>query len=149
MRQIIVTKNAPPATGPFSQAVKHGNLLFTSGQIHLRSNGKLVEGSTEDKTHQVMSNLKNILHQADVSLKDVVKTTIYITNMADYSIINEVYGSYFKKGPFPARETVCVKELPLGASVEISMIAVLEKEEDGCCGGCGGHSHQDENHHAH
>jgi 2-iminobutanoate/2-iminopropanoate deaminase len=150
MRQVIVTKNAPPATGPFSQAIKHGNLLFTAGQIHLTPEGKLIDGSIEDKTHQVMSNLKNILQQADASLTDVVKTTIYITDMADYPKINEVYGSYFSTS-FPARETVCVKELPLGASVEISMVAVIEDEEGGCCGGgcCDGHGDHHEHHHDH
>lgn len=106
---------------PFSPSITKGNFVFTSGQIYLED-GKLVEGTIEEKTHQVMNNLKRVLENAGVSFKDVVKTTIYTTDMSIYGKINEVYGSYFSE-PFPARETVCVKELPLGAILEISMIA--------------------------
>ncbi|KKU99299.1 MAG: Endoribonuclease L-PSP family protein [Candidatus Jorgensenbacteria bacterium GW2011_GWC1_48_8] len=98
-------------------------MVFTSGQVHLTPEGKPLEGSIEEQTHQAMKNLQAILEAARVSFKDVVKTTIYVTDISLYGEVNEVYGSYMSE-PFPARETVCVKELPLGARVEISMIAV-------------------------
>lgn len=123
MKTKVETKNAPAATGPFSQAIISGNLIFTSGQVYLTSDGKLLEGTIEEQTHQVMKNLQAILEGAGTSFADIVKTTIYVTDMSNYGKINEVYGSYFSD-PYPARETVCVKELPLGASLEISMIAV-------------------------
>jgi len=108
-------------TAPFSPSITKGGFVFTSGQVYLK-NGKLIEGSVEDKTHQVMENLKVVLEKAGVSFRDVVKTTIYTTDMSLYGKINEVYGSYFSES-YPARETVCVKELPLGAILEISMVA--------------------------
>ncbi len=123
MKTKVETTNAPKATGPFSQAVIEGNLIFTSGQIYLTPEGKLLEGTIEEQTNQIMKNLKAILEKAGVSFANVVKTTIYITDMAIYGKINEVYGGYMTE-PYPARETVCVKELPLGAKIEISMIAV-------------------------
>ncbi|OGC54733.1 hypothetical protein A2797_00925 [candidate division WWE3 bacterium RIFCSPHIGHO2_01_FULL_48_15] len=109
---------------PFSKFVKKGNLIFTSGQVHLTSEGKLLEGTIEEQTKLVMENLKAVLSEAGATFEDVAKTTIYVTDMAEYGKINEVYSSYFSE-PYPARETVCVKELPLGAKVEISMIAAL------------------------
>jgi 2-iminobutanoate/2-iminopropanoate deaminase len=111
---------------PFSQVVVRGNMIFTSGQVHLTKEGKLLEASIENQTHQVMKNLKAILENAGVTFADVVKTTIYVTDMSLYGKINEVYGSYFSE-PFPAREMVCVKELPLGARLEISMVAIKPK----------------------
>lgn len=123
MKEKVATEGAPKATGPFSQAVISGNLIFTSGQVPLTIEGKLLDGSIEDQTRQIMSNLASILEAAGVSFAAVVKTTIYVTDMSVYGKINEVYGSYMKE-PFPARETVCVKELPLGAQVEISMTAI-------------------------
>jgi len=123
MKTKIITADAPKATGPFSQAVVSGNMIFTSGQVYLTTEGKLLEGSIEEQTHQVMKNLKAILEAAEVTFADVVKTTIYVTDMSVYGKINEVYGSYFSE-LFPARETVCVKELPLGARLEISMVAI-------------------------
>ena len=123
MKKSVQTNKAPKAIGPYSQAIINGNLVFTSGQIHLAVDGKLIEGSIEEQTHQIMSNLKGVLNSADVSFKDVVKTTIYVVNMSDYAKVNKIYGSYFTP-PYPARETVCVKELPLNAKIEISMIAV-------------------------
>lgn len=123
MKKKIETNNAPKAAGPYSQAVKMGKMLFTSGQVHLTTDGKLLTGNIEEQTHQVMKNLKAILEQAGLSFKDVVKTTIFVTDMSVYGKINEVYASYMSD-PYPARETVCVKKLPLGARVEISMIAV-------------------------
>lgn len=123
MKQKVETTNAPKATGPFSQAIVSDNLIFTSGQIHLTPEGKLFEGSIEEQTRQIMKNLGAVLENAGASFKDVVKVTIYVTDMSAYGKINEVYGSYMSE-PYPARETLCVKELPLGGKLEISMIAV-------------------------
>jgi 2-iminobutanoate/2-iminopropanoate deaminase len=122
MKVKVSTPHAPQAVGPYSQAIAFGNLLFTSGQIHLSADGKMVEGTIEEQTHQVMKNIKAILDTAHTSFKDVLKTTIYVTDMTNYKKVNEVYASYMVE-PFPARETVCVKELPLACKVEISMIA--------------------------
>jgi len=124
MKTKVVTTKSPTATGPFSQAIIINNFVFTSGQIYLTTEGKLVEGSIEDKTKQILENLKYILEEAGSSLAKVVKTTIYVTDMLVYGKINEIYGSYFTD-PFPAREVVCVNSLPLGAEVEISMVAEL------------------------
>ena len=126
MKTKIETANAPKATGPFSQGVANGNMIFTSGQVYLKE-GKLLEGSIEEQTHQVMKNLKAILEAAGSGFSDVVKTTIYVTDMSLYGKINETYGGYFSE-PFPARELVCVKELPLGARLEISMVAIKNKK---------------------
>ncbi len=123
MKRKVDAPNAPKATGPFSQAIVDGNMVFTSGQVYLTADGKLLEGSVEAQTHQVMKNLRNILEAAGVTFGDVVKATIYVTDMSLYGKINSVYGSYFSE-PFPAHETVCVKELPLGARLEISMVAI-------------------------
>jgi 2-iminobutanoate/2-iminopropanoate deaminase len=123
MKTKVTTDNAPKATGPFSQAVINSNLIYTSGQIYLTTEGKLLEGTPGDQVKQIMSNLQAILEAAGASFADVVKTTIYVTDMTIYGKVNEVYATYFSD-PFPAREVVCIKELPLGATVEISMIAV-------------------------
>ena len=110
---------------PFSPSITKNGFVFTSGQIYLTDERKLLEGTIEEQTHQVMNNLQIILEKAGVSFKNVVKTTIYTTDMSLYGEINEVYASYFEE-PFPAREMVCVRELPLGAKLEISMIAAKE-----------------------
>jgi 2-iminobutanoate/2-iminopropanoate deaminase len=123
MKTKIETTKAPKAIGPYSQAVVDGNLVYTSGQIHLTPEGKLLEGTVEEQVHQIMKNLQAVLEAAGVSFSHVVKTTIYVTDMTIYGKVNEIYGSYFQ-APYPARETVCVKELPLGAKIEISMTAV-------------------------
>lgn len=125
MKTKIETSNAPKAVGPYSQAIVNGNLIFTSGQIYLTAEGKLLEGTIEEQTHQVMKNLRAVLEEAGVTFNDVVKTTIYVTDMSVYSKVNEVYGSYFVE-PFPTRETVCVQSLPLKANIEISMVAVKQ-----------------------
>ena len=125
MKIKIETADAPKATGPFSQGIIDGNMVFTSGQVYLKD-GKLLEGSIEEQTHQVMKNLKAILEATGATFSDVVKTTIYVTDLSLYGKINEIYGSYFSE-PFPARETVCVNELPLGARLEISMVAMKSK----------------------
>ncbi len=121
-KQKIESQNAPKAVGPYSQAVAAGNLVFLSGQIPIGPDGKLMSGPIEEQAHQVMRNLEAVLKAAGLSFGDVVKTTIFLTDMADFSKVNPVYGSYFGE-PYPARETVCVKALPLGAQVEISMVA--------------------------
>ncbi|OGV97121.1 hypothetical protein A2W24_00235 [Microgenomates group bacterium RBG_16_45_19] len=132
MKTKVTAKNAPAASGPFSHAVRANGLIFTSGQIGLTKEGKLLAGTLKDQIHQIMKNLQAVLKAADVTFADVVKTTIYVTDMSVYGDINEVYGSYFKD-PFPAREVICVKALPLGATVEISLVAV--DPSDTCCGG--------------
>ncbi|PIZ42337.1 hypothetical protein CO015_04615 [candidate division WWE3 bacterium CG_4_8_14_3_um_filter_42_11] len=123
MKDKIESAQAPKATGPFSQAIVCDKLIFTSGQVYLTTEGILLEGTIEGQVHQVMRNLKSILETAGVTFNDVVKTTIYVTDMSLYGKINEVYGSYMSE-PYPARETVCVQDLPLGAKLEISMIAI-------------------------
>lgn len=123
-REIIATAKAPAAIGPYSQAVQIGDLIYTAGQIPLvPETGKLVEGGIEDQTRQVMQNLANVLEAAGSSLSQVVKSTIFVTNLADFAVINKVYGSFFAQNP-PARSTVQVAALPLGAQVEIEMIAI-------------------------
>ncbi len=107
---------------PFSPSVTKNNFVYTSGQVYLTPEGKLLDGTIAEQTHQVMANLKKVLENAGVTFADVVKTTIYVTDMSLYGEINNVYATYFS-GNYPAREMVCVKELPLGAKLEISMIA--------------------------
>lgn len=124
-RKIISTTAAPAAVGPYSQAVQVGHFLFTAGQIPLVPElGKLVDGGIEAQTHQVMQNLSNVLAAAGLTFANVVKTTIFVTNLADFDAINKVYGSFFEQNP-PARSTVQVAALPKGANVEIEMIAVV------------------------
>ncbi len=123
-REIVSTPKAPTAIGPYSQAVQVGDLIYTAGQIPLvPETGKLVEGGIEEQTRQVMQNLSNILEAAGSSLAQVVKTTIFVTNLGDFAAINKVYGSFFADNP-PARSTVQVAALPLGANVEIEAVAI-------------------------
>lgn len=123
-RGIVSTPKAPAAIGPYSQAVQIGDLIYTAGQIPLvPETGKLIEGDIEEQTRQVMQNLANILEAAGSSLAHVVKTTIFVTNLGDFAAINKVYGSFFAGDP-PARSTVQVAALPLGASVEIEVVAI-------------------------
>lgn len=126
MKTKVTTTKAPAAgSSPHSQAIIANNFVFTQGSIYLTPEGKLLEGTIEEQIHQIMKNLQAILEAAGVSFVHVVKSTIYVTDMSIYPTVNKVYGSYFST-PYPARETVCVKELPLGAKVEISMIAVKD-----------------------
>lgn len=123
-KQIIKTTDAPQPIGPYSQAIRCGNTLYISGQICLDpATGELRNSDIQQETHQVMHNLRAILTAAGMSFQNVVKTTIFITDMHRFSEINEVYGKYFE-GQFPARETVQVSALPKFVNVEISMIAV-------------------------
>ncbi|MFL5787866.1 MAG: RidA family protein [Flavisolibacter sp.] len=122
-KNIINTSSAPSPIGPYNQAVLAGNTLFISGQICIdQSSGAMKNKDIQEETHQVMKNLKSILKEAGMNFSNVVKTTIFITDMSQFAIINEIYGKYFE-GDFPARETVQVSALPKAANVEISMIA--------------------------
>lgn len=122
-KQIINTDNAPAPIGPYNQAVRAGDLLFISGQIALKpGTNELAMADIQEETHQVMHNLKNILQAAGMDFSHVVKTTIFLSDMNQFSEVNEVYGKYFE-GDFPARETVQVSALPKYVNVEISMIA--------------------------
>ena len=124
MKQIINSKNAPAPIGPYSHAVKVGNMLFVSGQVGKKADtGELVLSDIKSETKQVMENVKAILTDGGMDFSNVVKTTIFLTDMNNFSSVNEVYGSYFSKD-FPARETVQVSKLPLNVNVEISIIAV-------------------------
>jgi 2-iminobutanoate/2-iminopropanoate deaminase len=123
-KTIITTPNAPAPIGPYNQAVLSGETLFISGQICIDpATGNLKNKDIQEETHQVMHNLKAILQHADMDFSNVVKTTIFITDMHQFGAINEVYGKYFE-ADFPARETVQVSALPKFVNVEISMIAV-------------------------
>lgn len=125
MKVKVETSNAPtPVAGPYSQAIIANGFVFTQGSIYLTTEGKLLDGTIEEQIHQIMKNLQAILEAAGTSFSAVVKSTIYLTDMSLYGTVNAVYGSYFSD-PYPAREAVCVKELPLGAKVEISMVAAL------------------------
>ena len=123
-KQLIKTDAAPEPIGPYNQAILAGDTLYISGQICIEpSTGKLKNQDIQEETHQVMHNLRSILTAADMTFHNVVKTTIFITDMNRFSEINEVYGKYFSD-IFPARETVQVSALPKFVNVEISMIAV-------------------------
>jgi 2-iminobutanoate/2-iminopropanoate deaminase len=124
-KRIIVTPEAPEPIGPYNQAVMAGNLLFISGQVAINpKNGAVEAKDIFEETHQVMHNLRAVLHASGLDFKNVVKTTIFLTDMALFTSVNEVYGKYFN-GEFPARETVAVRGLPKNVNVEISMIAVI------------------------
>jgi 2-iminobutanoate/2-iminopropanoate deaminase len=126
MKKIIFTDKAPAPIGPYSQAVLSGNTLYTSGQIALDpQTGELVIGDIETETKQVMENMKAVLDAAGMNFENVIKTTIFISDMNDFAKINGVYGAYFNEKTAPARETVQVAKLPKNVNVEISMIAVL------------------------
>jgi len=123
-KKIITTKNAPAPIGPYNQAIIVKDTIYISGQVCIDpSTGNLKNRDIQEETHQVMQNLKAILQEAGMSFNDVVKTTIFITDMNRFSEINEIYGKYFSES-FPARETVQVSALPKFVNVEISMIGV-------------------------
>jgi 2-iminobutanoate/2-iminopropanoate deaminase len=123
MNEIVNTTNAPAPIGPYSQAVIANGFLFMSGQVAINpSNGEVIFSSVHEETHQVMRNIKAVLLEASYGFEDVVKTTIFLSDMSLFAEVNDVYGSYFDSN-FPARETVAVKGLPKGVNVEISMTA--------------------------
>lgn len=126
MKKIINTDNAPAPIGPYNQAVLIGNMLYISGQIAMNpQTGSLDIENIESETELVMSNLKAILEAANMTFEHVVKSSIFISNMENFSLINAVYGRYFNPETAPARETVQVANLPKYVNVEISMIAAL------------------------
>ena len=126
MKKIITSKNAPSPIGPYNQAVIANGFMFISGQVGMNpKTGKIVKDSISSETEQVMENLSSILDEASISFENVVKTTIFLSDMNDFSSVNKVYGKYFDEDIAPARETVQVSKLPLGVNVEISMIALL------------------------
>ncbi len=126
MKEAITTAAAPRAIGPYSQSVRAGQWLFLSGQIGLDpSTGELVAGGVEVQTRRVLENLGAVLRTAGASFEHVVRTTIYLTDLADFNRVNDIYGQFFA-APYPARATVGVATLPRGACVEIDAIASLE-----------------------
>jgi 2-iminobutanoate/2-iminopropanoate deaminase len=124
MQRQVVTNAAQSAPGLLSQAIIANGFIFTAGLIHITPQGELIEGTVEEKLRQVMQNLTEVLKAANSSLANVVKVTIYVTDIAILPELNKYYPAYFAQ-PLPAREAVCVKELPLGASIEISMVATV------------------------
>lgn len=125
MKKIINTPNAPAPIGPYNQAVLVGNTLYTSGQIALDPKTmELITDNIETETKQVMENMKAVLAAADMTFEDVIKTSIFISDMHNFAKINAVYGTYFNEDTAPARETVEVANLPKFVNVEISMIAM-------------------------
>jgi len=121
--KIVQTENAPQAIGPYSQAMKVGDFIFTSGQIALTPSGEMIQDNIELQTEQVMKNLQAVLEAAGSSLQNVVKTTIFLANMDDFATVNAIYEKWFD-GHKPARSTVAVKTLPKNALVEIECIAL-------------------------
>lgn len=125
-KKIVNTSKSPAPIGPYNQAILKGNTLYISGQIALDGESmKLNNKSISDETHQVMKNLKNILEEAKMSFNDVVKSSIFLSDMSLFNEVNEIYGSYLTPGNEPARETIAVKTLPMNVNVEISMIAII------------------------
>jgi 2-iminobutanoate/2-iminopropanoate deaminase len=123
-KKVINTSNAPAPIGPYSQAIQAGNMLFISGQVAINpANGNVEATDIQGETNQVMHNLQAILTTAGMDFSNIVKTTIFLSDMSLFTAVNEVYGKYFSSN-FPARETVAVKGLPKNVNVEISMIAV-------------------------
>ena len=121
----ISTKKAPAAIGPYSQAIRVGNIVYTSGQIPLDpATGAFVEGGIKEQTRQALTNIKAILEEAGTSMDNVVKTTVFMANMDDFADMNAVYAEFFT-APYPARSAVAVKTLPKGALVEIEVVAAV------------------------
>ena len=123
MKKIISTTKAPSAIGPYSQAIQVGNLIYTSGQIPINpATGSFVEGGIKEQTRQSLLNVKAILEEAGLTMCNVVKTTVFMTDMNDFADMNAVYAEFFTE-PYPARSAVAVKTLPKGALVEIEVVA--------------------------
>ena len=125
-KQVVKTINAPAPIGPYNQAIKANGFVFLSGQVAFDpATGALVQDNIAAETHQVMKNIEAVLKEGKLSFEHIVKTTIFLSDMALFAEVNEVYGTYFN-GDYPARETVAVKGLPRGVNVEISMTAVVD-----------------------
>lgn len=123
--EVVSTEKAPKAIGPYSQAIKIQNVVFTSGQIPVdRSSGEVVGGGIENQTRQVLENLKAVLAEAGSGLENVVKTTVFIKDMNDFASVNRIYGQYFKE-PYPARSCVEVARLPKDVLIEIEAVAII------------------------
>lgn len=123
MKTVISTDKAPAAIGPYSQAIQMGSLLFCSGQIALDpATGQVVPGGIQEQTEQVMKNIEAVLKASGVGFQNVIKTTIFLVDMSDFAVVNEIYGRFFKENP-PARSTVAVAGLPKGVKVEIEVLA--------------------------
>ena len=128
MKEIVHTDRAPHAIGPYSQAVRAGNLIFASGQIPTDpATGEFVAGGIAEQTEQVLRNLSAVLEAAGAGLDRVVKTTVFLADMSDFAAMNEVYGRFFSKEP-PARATVAAAGLPRNARIEIDAVAIVEGE---------------------
>ena len=124
-KQTVRTTNSPQPLGAYSQAVKTGNLLFVSGQIPIDpENGELVQGTFKERARQVLNNIKNIVEAAGTDMNNVVKTTVFLTDLSNFAEVNEVYSEFFVSDP-PARAAVQVSKLPLGADIEIECIAEI------------------------
>lgn len=122
-REVILTERAPKPIGPYSQAIKVGNTLYVAGQVGMTPDGKMDTSSVENECKQALNNVKAIVEAAGMNMQQVVKATLYVKDLKNFSRINEVYGAYFPQGA-PARETVQISALPKGANFEISVIAV-------------------------
>jgi 2-iminobutanoate/2-iminopropanoate deaminase len=123
--KVISTKKAPAAIGPYSQAIQVGNLIYTSGQIPIDpATGNFVEGGVKEQTRQSLTNIRAILEEVGLTMGNVVKTTVFMADMADFADMNSVYAEFFSE-PYPARSAVAVKTLPKGALVEIEVVAEL------------------------
>ncbi len=128
-KEVISTDKSPEAIGPYSQAVRFGNLMFISGQIPINPEiGEIASGNIKNQAEQVLENLKNILEAGGSSLQKVLRTTIYLTDIEDYTIVNETYAQYFESHP-PARSTVQVSRLPKDVLIEIDAIAFINLRE--------------------
>lgn len=128
MKRITEVEGLSPAAGPYSFAVISNGIVHTAGQIGQTTEGVLAEGGVEAEAHQAMHNLGRILGAVTIGFGSATKTTIYLTDVDDFARINSVYASYFPEGEYPARETIGIAALPLGARVEISMIATLDSQ---------------------
>jgi 2-iminobutanoate/2-iminopropanoate deaminase len=125
MKKVISTTKAPAAIGPYSQAIQVGNLVYSSGQIPIDpATGNFVEGGIKEQTRQSLLNVQAILEEAGLTMKNVIKTTVFMTDMADFADMNAVYAEFFS-APYPARSAVAVKTLPKGALVEIEVVAQI------------------------
>ena len=123
MKKIITTPNAPAPIGPYNQAIKINSILYLSGQIPLTIKMDLIQNDLKAEVNQVMKNLEAVLNAAKMNFKNVIKSSIFLDNMENFKVVNEVYGEYFENEIAPTRETVAVKTLPKNVRVEISMIA--------------------------